>query len=430
MICLNTRAVARYFLACIALAMSTLGNAWAQTAPLGLKEASDLAVSTQPLLLNLDAKARAARESAVAAGQLPDPQLKAGLMDLPVDGAEAYSLRRDSDTAFQVGLSQEFTRGEKRRLRGEVLSREADRYVTEGRLTQKSIRRDAALAWLETWRYQQVLQLTQASLHEADVQLQLVEIALRTNTATQAEYLSAKLEVNRLKDEVSAAEQGVDHSHIMLSRWIGDDGFRSIVNGPLQFPPLPALDVVLGRVGSHPGIGVYNAQVATAQSDVDLARANYAPDWRAELAYSRRLEYSNMVSVQVGIDLPFFTRNRQDRGLAAALAQKDAAETMVEDQRRQLIAEARLNHHDFNRLQERLGEYARTLIPQSEARIEAAMISWRSARGPLRDVIDARRAALEVQMAQLDLQFDQSRHFVQLNYLGAYEAAAVENSHE
>lgn len=428
--CLNARVHARHLLACIALAMATLDNAWAQELPLGLKEASDLAVSAQPLLANLDAQARAARESAVAAGQLPDPQLKAGLVGLPIDTGDAYSLRQDSDTAFQVGLSQEFTRGEKRRLRGEVMGREAERYAVEEKLAQRSIRRDAALAWLEVWRYREVLGLAQSNLREAQTQMQLAEIALRTNTATQAEYLGARLEVNRLKDEISAAEQGVAHSQVMLSRWIGDAGFRPIADAPRLLPALPELEVVLARVATHPGIGVDDAKVASTQSEVDLARANYAPDWRAELAYSHRSAYSDMVGIQVGIDLPFFTHDRQDRHLAAALAQKVAAESLLEDQRRQLIAEARLNHHDFRRLQDRLDEYDQTLIPQSRARIEAAMIGWRSARNPLRDVLDARRAALELLMARVDLQYDQLRHFVQLDYLGAYAIADTENGHE
>jgi outer membrane protein, heavy metal efflux system len=45
-------------------------------------------------------------------------------------------------------------------------------------------------------------------------------------------------------------------------------------------------------------------------------------------------------------------------------------------------------------------------------------------------VLDARRAALEIQMARLDLQLDLAKHTVQLTYLGAYEANAGENNHE
>ncbi len=134
--------------------------------------------------------------------------------------------------------------------------------------------------------------------------------------------------------------------------------------------------------------------------------------------------------LQVGVDLPVFTRNRQDRSLAAALAQKDAAEFAVEDARRQLLSEARLNHHDYERLAVRLKDYDQILLPQSEHRITAALAGWRSGRGALREVLDARRAALEIQMARLDLQLDLAKHTVQLTYLGAYEANAGENNHE
>ena len=58
------------------------------------------------------------------------------------------------------------------------------------------------------------------------------------------------------------------------------------------------------------------------------------------------------------------------------------------------------------------------------------LAGWRSGRNALREVLDARRAALEIQMARLDLQHDLARHFVQLTYLGAVETDAGEDPHE
>ena len=97
---------------------------------------------------------------------------------------------------------------------------------------------------------------------------------------------------------------------------------------------------------------------------------------------------------------------------------------------RQLVAEARLNHHDYERLTIRLQDYEQTLLPQSRNRITAALAGWRSGRNALREVLDARRAALEIQMARFDLQHDLARHFVQLTYLGAFETDAGEDPHE
>jgi len=391
---------------------------------LELDEAQTLAVTGQPLLEGLSAQARAERESAVASGQLPDPQLFGGIQDLPVNTGDAGSFTRDSDTQIVVGVMQEFPRAAKRRLRGALNEREADRLDAEHHLAQRSIRRDAALSWLELWRYDQARMLNRASLREAEAQTQAMEIALKTGTATQAELLAARVEAGRLRDALAGSEQSIEHARNLLSRWIGEAAFRPVCPDLPSSPTLPPLEVVLERVRSHPHLGGLRVQIAAAQTSAELAKAQYAPDWRVELGYADRPAFSEMVSLQVGIDLPVFRRNRQDRHLAAALAREDSAESAVQDALRQLESEARLNHHDSLRLMARLNSYDADLLPQSASRIEAAIAGWGAGRNALREVLDARRAALELQMARLELQHDAAKHLVQLDYLGAFNSAA------
>lgn len=418
----------------LVLAVATVLPAWAddnEGVALDLSEAGSLAVTEQPLIKGLDARARAARESVVAAGQLPDPQVFTAIADLPINTNDAYSLNRDSDTQIQIGLSQEFPRAEKRRLRGQLSAQEGERLSAEQHLALRSIRRDASLAWIELWRYDQALRLVRATLREAETQMEVVEIALRTGTATQAEYLAARQEADRLKDEVAGAEQSIGHARNMLSRWIGEAAWRPVCPD-LPVVELPPLEVVLERIKSHPHLAGATAQIAEAQTNADLAKAGYKPDWRMQVGYGYRPSFSEMITLQIGMDLPVFTRNRQDRELAAALAEKEASESTLEDERRHLVSEARLNHHDWQRLTERLKDYDETLLPQSDNRITAALAVWRSGRGTFRDVLDARRAALELQMARLELQRDLAMHTVQLTYLGAFDAVsnAGENTHE
>lgn len=395
-------------------------------------QAVQFALGHQPLLEGLGAKARAARESAVAATALPDPRLSLGVQDLPANTGDAGSFTRDTDTQITVGVMQEFPRAAKRRLRGMLGERQAERLDAEHELAERSIRRDAALAWLELWRNEQARMLARASLREAEAQAQAVEIALEAGGASQAELLAARVDAGRLRDAVAGAEQSVEHARNGLSRWIGKAAFRPVCPDLPTPPELPPLALVLERVRMHPQLGGLRSQVAAAATGAALARADYAPDWRVELGYSERPAYSEMVSVQVGIDLPVFTRNRQDRGLAAALASGEAAEAAARDAQRQLEAEARLNHHDLKRLGVRLKNYDAELLPQSASRIEAAVAGWGAGRNALREVLDARSKALEVRMARLELQLDAARRFVQLDYLGAYKgvASTVENPDE
>ncbi|MEQ1439765.1 TolC family protein [Fontimonas sp. SYSU GA230001] len=397
---------------------------------LGLDEAVRLAVTAQPVLDELDAQRRAARESAVSAAQLPDPQLNLAIADLPIDTVDAYSFTGEADTQVQIGLAQEFPRARKRRLRGETLQREARLLDAARELALRSIHRDAALAWIELWRYDRELQLTQASLREATSQMQVAEIALRTASITQAEFLTARQDVHRLADAVRRTEQRIAQARNTLSRWIGDAALRPVCPDLPALPAPPPLEAVLARLDQHPQLIGATARVAAARTGTRLAQSSYAPDWRIELAYSHRTARADTVLLQTGVDLPLFTRDRQDRDVATALAREAAAQSAVDDSRRQLRSEARLNHHDYERLIERLRDYDTYLLPDSGARIDATLAGWRAGRSLFRDLLDARRAHLEVQTDRLDLQHELANRYVQLVYLGAFGLAEGEVGHD
>src|SRR5581483_1103873 len=75
---------------------------------LDLDETARISLDRQPLLQAQAANALAARESAIAAGQLPDPMLSGGLTDFTVTGPDRYTLRKETDTQFMVGVKQQF----------------------------------------------------------------------------------------------------------------------------------------------------------------------------------------------------------------------------------------------------------------------------------------------------------------------------------
>ena len=116
--------------AAAALAAILTLPAWAAE-PLTLQEAQGLAVSRSQLLVANKASAAAAREMAVAAGQLPDPFLKFGIDNLPVNGPDRLNLSRDFMTMRRIGLSQEIPSAQKRQLRAERYEREAGRAHAE-----------------------------------------------------------------------------------------------------------------------------------------------------------------------------------------------------------------------------------------------------------------------------------------------------------
>ena len=85
----------------VASAWSLALGAQAQT--LSLADAQRRAVERSRLLVAQDSAVASSREMAVAAGQLPDPVLRFGVDNLPVNGPDQFSVTRDFMTMRQIG---------------------------------------------------------------------------------------------------------------------------------------------------------------------------------------------------------------------------------------------------------------------------------------------------------------------------------------
>src|SRR5271170_1107324 len=212
--------------------------------PLTMEEAARLAGVDQPLLTGRQAKIQAEDQQAIAASQLPDPQLSGGLKELPIDTSEAFSTRRDDFTEFTIGLSQDFPRAEKRRLQGarKQLDADADRAVLENE--QRLVRRDASLAWLDVYEASQGLKLAQRLAEEASLQVQSLEKDYGTGKVGQADWLAAKVDAGVVADKAHDWLHHVLRARAGLTRWIGDAAERPVAAAltmPGVLTPLPGL---------------------------------------------------------------------------------------------------------------------------------------------------------------------------------------------
>jgi outer membrane protein TolC len=388
----------------------------AAESPITINDARELALKEQPLLSGQEAEVVAAHESAVAAGQLPDPKLNAGLRDYPVTGSDAFSIRRDNFTMFTLGVTQEFPREEKRKLLSQRELLAAGKASEELDLIRRAVSRDAALAWLDVYHAEQATELVRELQREAEAQVESAEIAYRAGRRTQADVLSERVALTLLKDnEADFAKQSAQ-ARAALSRWIGDAASRSIEKRlPGETPP--PLAELLAIVESHPHLNTFDKQTDIAQNEIALARQAYRPDWNLEVYYAARPEFSNFVGVQVGIDLPVFTRNRQDRTLAAKLAQLERTRSLKDDARREHKADVARYYAEWDSANTRLSTiFDQQIAPAAKSRIDAALAVYQSGKSDLASVLEARRAALDLGLQELALRVDRARALTRLQY--------------
>ena len=386
-------------------------------APLALAEALRIAVTRAPAFAASTAAARNAREMAVAAGQLPDPVLRAGVDNLPIDGPDAFSTTRDFMTMRRVGLMQEYVSSAKRESRREREERDARRLEAEGDMALIDARTDVASAWYDRLYAERAEDLLTALEGELAMQGRAVEAQVASGKAAAGDVLAVRMAQSQTHDRVLAAQRQRQAAVTRLARWLGEEARRP----PADTEAMPSEGQVTAlsvhELHDIAHLRVLASQVDLAEADVAVARANRNPNWTWEVAYQQRgSQYSNMISVGVSIPLPIDRANRQDRELAARIAQRDQARELLEDARRRHRAEFDAMRGDWLALRERRRALAESLLPLAQQRVEAQLAAFRGGQQPLSTVLDARRAEVDARLAVLDLDRDASRLWAQLQF--------------
>lgn len=398
-------------------------DAWAQSTaepaiPLSVRDAVRAAVGRAVWPSAADAAARAARERAVAAAQRPDPVLRFSVDNLPLDGPDRLSIARDFMTMRAVGLMQVFTRDDKLRARAERFEREAQAAQAERRARVATVQREAAIAWFDRRAAAQRLVLLQAQRDEARLQLDAAAAAWRGGRGSSADAIAAQDALVQLEQALLGARAQVVNTGRMLVRWTGGPGERPLASAPPLDRSVILAHSAADRLEHHPDLARLAAREATAKAEAAVARAEREPDWSAELMLSQRgSRYSNMVSVAVSLPLPWDRPQRQDRELAAWLAQAEALRAEREESEREHLAQIEAWIEAW-----RAGLARLTLIdsdrePLARQRIDAALGAYRGGSAPLGPVLDARRAALVLGMERIEVELETARLWARLEFL-------------
>jgi len=408
-------------------ALTLSATAYAQPlTPLALDEAVQLATTQSRLAEAARAQAQAAREMAVAAGQRPDPVLKVGVNNVPVEGPDRWSLTRDFMTMRSVSLMQELTRDDKLQARAARAQGEAELAQANQRQVLAMARRDAAAAWLERSIQSSMRELLVAQQVRSRDQVSAAEAAQRGGRGAAADVLAARLQVEQFDERIAQVDRAIAVAAVQLARWVGDEAERPLAARPtLALPPWAAHDPATVAT-RHPEVAAALQQEALARSDATLARANRSPDWSVEVMYSQRgPSYSNMVSINLSVPLPWQGAQRQDRASAAREAQLAQALAQREDVERVRIAELRTLTQEWRNLERRQHHHEQTLLPLAQQRTQAALAAYRGGAGALGSVFEASQAELDIRLDSLRLELEIARLWAQASAWIRDESAAA-----
>lgn len=351
-----------------------------------LSEVEWVALHQAPELKSLDAKSKSLNQSAIAAGQLSDPQLRLGAMNVPVD---TWSLSQEPMTQMQIGLMQAFPRGHSLRYRSLQEKDKGHAEYEKGQTMQVQILQNVRMSWLNLYYWLKAKKVVSDQKKVFQHLVKITESMLANNEAQQKDVIRAQLELTQLDNQLITINLQIDTARAQLARWVGVTlANHAYPNQLPQWKNPPSLVSFETIIKYHPRLRTDQAIIAANYAGVRFAEQQYKPGVAVGVGYGfsqahdmlTNQKRSDVLSAQVSIDLPLFTNNRQDRRLKASEENLIASQEDQLSHYRQLNQLLKTQYATWQQQRKSVGLYRQHLIPEANQYAEATLIAYQNAQ--------------------------------------------------
>ena len=378
------------------------------------------ALARNPELLASRERTAAATARIDQASALADPMVSIGY-----EKGDAWLPGGGTDTGPRIAVSQELPFSGKRQLRREVGTREAEltRHATGAIALSITYGMRKAIADLLLAR-QNIAIIRDQRRATSDIE-ELTRARYSAGLATQLDVLRAQAEVARF-DQMRLHEEGLAASAIaevnrLRGRAEGTEveisvKLSDLIGRTIYVPPL--LDALHRAHGDSPEVRAATTMVERGSLAVDLARRNLKPDFVVSSAYAFRGSLPDRWTVDVGVILPAYRKNKQRQAIVEAEANLKSSRAEQEAASLRARAAVEKAYADFNAavLEARTIE-GQVLVIDALA-VESALAGFRSGQIPFISVLEAHSVLYQDRRLQAELLFHILWHSALLDAFG------------
>nr|ABB79936.1 outer membrane efflux protein [uncultured bacterium pES01019D12] len=406
-------------LATTLLFLAGAGSACADS--LSINEAEQLALKDDYTLRAINARSLSMAELSVATEKLPDPKLKLGFANLPTD---SFNLGREPMTQTIVGVQQRFPRGQTRALSSNRLLESAARSNAQAQDRMQKIKLEVRQEYARIYLHQERQRILKRSkIVFADL-TEITRDYYATGRAQQQDVVQSQLEMSKVEERLSRIQQQEEEARARLAEKVGAAAYLELDPlWPVIAEPLAASRII-ENLNDHPRLRAWQHEIAKSRTSEEIARQAYKPGFAVDLAYGGRggqntdgSDRTDFLSVFVTMDVPLFTKNRQDRVLASSIAETSATQFARDDIYRSMKAGIAEGSASLARQRERLALYRDNLLPQASFNAEASFEAYQDAVDDLTTLMRARIGEYELKLDHASLRADEIITRARLLYL-------------
>jgi cobalt-zinc-cadmium efflux system outer membrane protein len=274
------------------------------------------ALRNNPEIIALQQNLQAAQAQISPKSTLPDPMIKLGAINLPVN---TFHFDQEPMTGKQVMLTQRFPFFGTLAVQSELGRRKMEMadyrlHAKENEIVRKVKESVYNIAYLK-----QAIVLAEKNLNILDQFVQVASTKYEVGKGLQQDVLRARVAQSRMKEKVIILKQKERSAEIMLNTLLARE-----VDDPLE--PIPALEAdemifekdTLFRMSSehNPMLGMLNAEIAAASAKKRLEKRKYFPYMDLSVAYTQRESIAgrtmpDFFTAQAGFSVPLWFWRRQ-----------------------------------------------------------------------------------------------------------------------
>lgn len=384
----------------------------AQASPPGAFVESLLAIAKEgnPEYASMRHEARAAAERVAPAGALPDPKLRAELMDITKMGEQSPTLWPRDVGSARYTLVQDLPWFGKRTLRREVAGFEAE--AADGRAlgTWSDIAAKIKATHALRYFHHRNEDLTREVLNLMISLEKIARARYASGLALQQDVIRAQIEQTNVRGELVALAGEGRQMDARLNALLARPASEPLA-APRRLRTLPSpaqLDAATLQErlrASNPQLFSDEARIHAAEKSRDLTYKNRYPDFGIGITPTQYQSAVREWSVMIELNIPLQQSSRRaqereaDAMLSAARARKEASAN-------QILAEFAENLAGLEAARETEQLAMTSLLPQAELTFSSAMASYENSKVDFATLLDAQRQIRQAKQSQLKAQFE------------------------